>query len=287
MKWRGALLRFICFFVFYERHVAAQVWCPVPLSVSVGNKTSTGGRDGTPYSVECSRGCCQGTSDGCCYRTTEDVIVYTVPVCVCLIIIIIILICIFKRLRDKRMREQLEQNKHGQDNPPSYSSCVHPVSSSSTLALAESEHMVEVVIHPPPVEEESEGDAPVPPPPVYDDIFKRVEEDQIAVISPSGHVSFVDHTLIPAIKYSLSQSDLRSKLGDGVRASRSSVSLPQSNTQGYEPAPCENSTNLNDAADPQNKSSNGDGKGAENGVQNYESKIFFSLEFPDEETPLE
>lgn len=71
------------------------------------------------------------------------------------------------------------------DNPPSYSSCVIRVTSTADLKDVSTEVQVDVHRH------EKEEDPTLPPPPIYDDIF-RAGEDQIAVISPTGRVSFVD-----------------------------------------------------------------------------------------------
>ncbi|KAH9495306.1 hypothetical protein Btru_018822 [Bulinus truncatus] len=255
--------------------VVADVLCPAPVNVVETNTSlEVDGRPDGYLLISCSRGCCPESSDGCCYRNTEDVVVYTVPVSILLALIVVILCCIFKRLRDNRRRDQSHQDKAAsdalQDNPPSYSACVHPVSSTSTLALGEVHETVEIVIHPPPVEEENAAlEDPPPPPPVYDDIFKYGEEDQVTVVSPNGRVSFVDLTLLPAIKSSLSSNDLHGKMGQSRGSStsiRSLGHLPYS----FKP---EATIEMNDS----DKNVNDD-RGVSGGdVQKEEERVFFSL----------
>ncbi|CAL1540262.1 unnamed protein product, partial [Lymnaea stagnalis] len=63
------------------------------------------------------------------------------------------------------------------------------------LTVHDVDDVIEVVIHA--TAKDVEDDLPLSPPPVYDDVFRGGDEDQVAVISPKGHVCFVDHNLLP------------------------------------------------------------------------------------------
>ncbi|XP_059165602.1 uncharacterized protein LOC131948102 [Physella acuta] len=177
---------FVCSWILHCGYGASPSICPAPAS----NRTSSTGHLSPVVLVSCSRGCCTDSTDGCCYRTTDDVVVYAAPICVVAVLCAVVLFLLWlrrKRTQERLLAESKPATPTTYDNPPSYSSCVIPVTSTADLTSFDVNTEVQVDVH----RHEKEEDPPLPPPPIYDDIFRN-GEDQIAVISPTGRVSFVD-----------------------------------------------------------------------------------------------